>query len=162
MRSCGYVLSAAALLGLCDASQAVTPAPKPTPKASASAPAAPKIIKLKWSTASEVDNYGFYIMRGDAKEGPFKQLNDKPIPGANNSDVPSKYEFEDPAVKEGRTYYYFIESISTQGVREKFSPVLSKVCCQRPEPPKLEENADPHAPKEASPEPSPSPSPSAP
>jgi len=156
MRLSGYLLAGAALFGVCVLAQAATPAAKPSP--SAAAPAK-KSIKLKWSTASEVDNYGFFLMRGDSKEGPFKQMNDKALPGGNNSDVPRKYEFEDKQVKDGQTYYYFIESISTQGVREKFSPVLSKVCCGRPEPPKLEEqeHATPAVP--ASPEPSPAPSP---
>lgn len=153
MKVFGSLLACACLAA--SASAQSTPAP-------AASPADSKSIKIKWSTASEVDNYGFYMMRGETGDGPFKQLNDKPVPGANNSDVPSKYQFEDEDVTDGKTYFYYIESISTQGVREKFSPVLSKVCCGRPEPPKLveQEHAAPAA--VATPEPEPTPSPAKP
>ncbi len=113
------------------------PAP-PSPKAAAekSAPGPgtvkpePPKITLRWSTASEVDNYGFFVLRGEDEKGPFKALNEKAIPGAGNSDLPKAYAYEDLLVTPGKTYYYYLESVSTLGVREKFSPVIKKECCK--------------------------------
>lgn len=119
-------------------STALAQAPAPSP---AAAPAPPKLT-LKWTTASEVDNAGFYVFRGDSREGPFKLLNEVMIPGAGNSETPSKYVFDDQDVEQGRTYYYYLESISLQGVKEKFSPVMSRTCCGQPGSAKVEEKAE--------------------
>lgn len=129
-----------------------------TALAQSPAPAAspgPLKLTLKWTTASEVDNAGFYVFRGDHKEGPFQLLNEVMIPGAGNSETPSKYVFDDKHVEQGRTYYYYLESISLQGVKEKFSPVMSRTCCGLPGSAKVEEHDAP------SPAPSPAPTPAA-
>lgn len=129
----GVVLASAGWL----AAQAPTAAQTPTPPA---AGASDLKITLKWTTASEVDNYGYFVWRGDGADGPWTQMNKKAIPGAGNSDTPSSYVWEDHDVELGRTYYYWLESISVQGAREKFSPVLSRTCCgsasgqRKPEP----------------------------
>ena len=120
-------------------STALAQAPAPPP---AAAPGTPKLT-LKWTTASEVDNAGFYVFRGDSKEGPFKLLNEVMIPGAGNSETPSKYVFDDQDVEQGRTYYYYLESISLQGVKEKFSPVMSRTCCGQPGSAKVEDKETP-------------------
>jgi hypothetical protein len=112
-----------------------SPSPSPSPAASPQATSGLKLT-LKWSTASEVDNYGFFVHRGDSQDGPFTPRNEKIIPGAGNKDTPSRYVWEDHDVERGKTYYYYLESVSIQGVKEKFSPVTSKTCCEPPaEPP---------------------------
>ena len=102
------------------------------PIAPASPSPRPKLT-LSWSTASEVDNYGFLVLRGDQEEGPFKVVTPKVIAGAGTSDVPHQYHWEDVEVVPGQTYYYYLESVSLQGAKEKFSPVISKTCCETPE-----------------------------
>jgi hypothetical protein len=77
---------------------------------------------LKWSTASEVDNFGFDIYRAESEDGPFGRLNDSPVPGAGTSDVPTYYEYLDKTIDPDRAYFYYIESISIHGEREKFTP----------------------------------------
>jgi hypothetical protein len=89
-------------------------------------------LSIKWSTSSEVDNYGFWVMRGDSKDGPFKPAHPKIVAGAGNSDLPRKYSFDDLDVEMGKTYYYYLDAISTHGVREKYSPIIEKKCCDRP------------------------------
>ena len=79
---------------------------------------------IRWSTASEVENFGFDIYRGDEEEGPFIRLTEKPMPGAGTTDLPSKYVFEDDSIEEGKAYWYYVESIAMDGEREKFSPVF--------------------------------------
>ncbi len=124
MRIARHLFPLAAALG---GSLLVAQAP-PAPAATGE-PARPKLT-ISWSTASEVDNYGFLVLRGETEEGPFKVVTEKAIPGAGTSDLPHKYTFEDSDVVQGKIYYYYLESISLQGVREKFSPVVSKTCCE--------------------------------
>jgi hypothetical protein len=39
-------------------------------------------------------------------------------------DEPTDYVYDDLAIDEGVAYYYYVESISTDGVRERFRPVF--------------------------------------
>ncbi len=79
---------------------------------------------LKWTTASEVENFGFDIFRSDSEEGPFEKRTDDPLPGAGTTDEPQSYLWEDFDIEKGKDYYYYIESISMAGVRERFSPII--------------------------------------
>lgn len=90
-------------------------------------------IRLKWTTSTEVDNYGFLVLRGDEENGPFREMTPKVIPGAGNSEVPRDYSWEDRNVVPGKTYWYYLESVSSSGTRERFSPLISKSCCVKPQ-----------------------------
>ena len=79
---------------------------------------------LKWTTASEVDNFGFDIFRSESRDGPFERMTDDPLPGAGTTDEPQSYVWEDFDIEKGKDYYYYIESISMAGVRERFSPII--------------------------------------
>ena len=79
---------------------------------------------LKWTTASEVENFGFDIFRSESEEGPFEKMTGDPLPGAGTTDEPQSYLWEDFDIKRGKDYYYYIESISMAGVREQFSPII--------------------------------------
>ncbi len=78
---------------------------------------------LKWSTASEVNNFGYDVYRSTNKAGPFKRITEQPVPGAGTTDSPSYYQFVDATIDPREIYYYYIESISLDGVREKFTPI---------------------------------------
>lgn len=84
----------------------------------------PLVNRLKWSTASEVDNFGFDIYRGTSEDGPFERITTRPIQGAGTVDEPRYYEFVDEAIDPGVDYYYYVESISVDGIRETFSPII--------------------------------------
>jgi len=78
---------------------------------------------IKWKTASELDNFGFDVYRGESEEGPFTRLTEQPILGAGTSDAPSSYQYVDDTIDPDKTYYYYVESISNNGVRERFTPI---------------------------------------
>ena len=115
------------LMPLAAAAQtAVEPAPMAREEAAAPATAAAPVREnaIRWSTASEVDNFGYDVFRGPTEEGPFERVNDAPIPGHGTTDVPQKYEFRDTTIAANTSYWYYVESISLQGEREKFTPVF--------------------------------------
>ena len=80
--------------------------------------------RLKWSTASEVDNFGYYVYRGETEEGPFERVTEDPLPGAGTTDEPSYYEFVDDRIDPTRDYYYYVESVAMDGTKERFTPVI--------------------------------------
>ena len=87
-------------------------------------PQEPRKNSLKWTTASEVDNFGFEIYRSTSEEGPFQRMTNDPLPGAGTTDEPQPYQWFDYGIEAGVEYFYYIESISMGGVRERFSPVI--------------------------------------
>ncbi len=78
----------------------------------------------KWTTASEVDNFGYDVYRGDNEDGPFVKLTANPILGAGTTDETHKYEYRDDTIDPCKRYWYYVESTSTGGVHEKFTPVF--------------------------------------
>ena len=91
----------------------------------------PLTNKLKWSTASEVDNFGFDIYRSTVEDGPFERITQTPMAGAGTVDAPQYYEFVDADIDPTQDYFYYVESISIDGVRERFSPII-KAPAKRP------------------------------
>jgi hypothetical protein len=79
---------------------------------------------VRWSTASEVDNFGFDVYRAEHEQGPFERITQQPVPGAGTSDEPARYEYTDESIKPDTQYYYYVESISMSGMREKFTPTF--------------------------------------
>ncbi len=96
---------------------------------------------IKWATASEVDNFGFDVYRGDSPDGPFERLNAETIEGGGTTDEPRNYKFIDDTIDPYKTYYYYVEAISMNSVRERFTPVGKAGPKIKPE----EEEAEPEA-----------------
>ncbi len=88
---------------------------------------------IRWATASEVDNFGYDIYRGESADGPFTRLTDEPITGAGTTDEPSYYTYIDKGLDPTKDYYYYVESISMFGQRERFTPI-QKVAARLAEP----------------------------
>jgi len=114
------VLYAAALVVLAGLFAQAAP-PEAT---SAPSPAPALSNTIKWSTASEVENFGYDVFRADKEEGPFARLNARTIAGAGTVDEPRAYQYVDATIEVGKAYWYYVESISMAGVREKFTPVF--------------------------------------
>ena len=80
--------------------------------------------KIRWTTASEVDNFGFDVYRAESKEGPFEVLTEEPIEGGGTVDEPRNYLFVDDTIDPKKAYFYYVESISMSGAREQFTPIV--------------------------------------
>ncbi len=122
----GALAALALLAGGCrSAAPAGAPAPAVAPEPAETAPAPEKTYSntVRWTTASEVDNFGYDVYRGDSPDGPFERLNPEVIEGAGTTDEPTRYRYVDDRIDPRRTYYYYVESISMSGIRERFTPV---------------------------------------
>ncbi len=105
------------------------PFPKPTPP-----PVPPpvtgkpgeKVARLTWNAGQEEQAYGYLIYRADKPEGPFRRVNARIVP-VSDAPPPHKYTYEDKDVEAGRSYYYYLESISKGGVKDRLSGVVTKV-----------------------------------
>jgi hypothetical protein len=94
------------------------------PPAGAEEPAAPQLENvIRWATSSEVDNFGYDVYRADAEQGPYARITPLPIPGHGTTDLPQRYEFRDDTIAPDTVYYYYVESISLDGTRERFTPI---------------------------------------
>ena len=78
---------------------------------------------LKWTTESELDNAGFYILRSETKNGTFKAVNPTLIQGAGTTSERHTYTWTDTTTKPNTVYYYRIEDISHAGVRKQLATV---------------------------------------
>jgi hypothetical protein len=117
-------VAVAVVLAAPAAAEQPAPVPAAAPAASPAASPNPLNNTIKWSTASEVDNFGYDVFRGDKEEGPFTRLNAKIIAGAGTVDEPRYYQYVDETIEVGKEYWYYVESVSLAGVREKFTPVF--------------------------------------
>ncbi len=99
------------------------PAEAPSGKAVAEEGAEDFNNTIKWSTASELDNFGYDIYRSESDDGPFERINAEVVEGAGSTDEVTRYRYVDDTIDPRRTYYYYIESISMAGARERFTPI---------------------------------------
>jgi hypothetical protein len=69
------------------------------------------IINLRWITASEINNEGFFLYRAkDGDDTHWQLLNQNIIAGQGNSNIPHEYEFVDANITEGQNYVYLLKS----------------------------------------------------
>ncbi len=80
-------------------------------------------VFLKWTTESEVDNAGFYIYRSRNNDGKFKVINPKLIQGAGTTGQRTEYTWTDTTAKPNTVYYYRLEDVSHDGIREQLTTV---------------------------------------
>ncbi|GAB4336998.1 MAG: hypothetical protein Kow0037_19110 [Calditrichia bacterium] len=80
-------------------------------------------IRLKWATASEIDNAGFFIFRKTEEQNSFEQLNVQIIPGQGYSTTTNEYEYEDRNVVPGMTYYYKLVSRDFDGTVHTYNTI---------------------------------------
>lgn len=81
---------------------------------------------LRWQATQEKYTYGYLVYRSQERQGPFLRLG-KEIVRAKGGEGVNGYEFIDRDVIPGRTYYYYLDQISLNGIKSRFSGVLAKV-----------------------------------
>ncbi len=78
-----------------------------------------------WTTASEEENFGYDVFRSSVGEkGPFEKLTKQPILGNGTTDETHEYKYADDAIDPCKDYWYYVESIRSDGEREKFTPII--------------------------------------
>ena len=77
-----------------------------------------------WTTASEEENFGYDVYRGTSEKGPFVKLTKQPMLGHGTTEQTHNYKFVDDTIDPCKDYWYYVESIATDGTREKFTPVF--------------------------------------
>jgi hypothetical protein len=77
-----------------------------------------------WTTASEEENFGYDVYRGNSEQGPFTKLTKQPMLGNGTTNETHQYKFIDDTIDPCKDYWYYVESITDSGVREKFTPVF--------------------------------------
>ena len=73
---------------------------------------------ITWHTESELENAGFNILRSETKNGTFTVVNPKLIPGAGTTAERNTYQYTDTGTKPGNHYYYQLEEVSFNGIRQ--------------------------------------------
>ncbi len=89
----------------------------------------PSSIEISWETESEFDTVGFNVLRSDNATGPFTRINEITIPGSADPVAGGSYQFVDPDVEPGSTYYYRLEDVeydNTTQVYEIIEAVVEK------------------------------------
>ena len=83
-------------------------------------------ITLQWTTASELNNLAFHVYRALREEGPYERITAERIAAAGSSTMPRNYTFNDIRLKNGQVYYYKIQDISSDRVKEMHGPIAAK------------------------------------
>lgn len=71
-------------------------------------------IQLNWITQSETNVYGFYILRADKNQITNAEIV-SPFVGATNTSTQQLYQFEDNAIYDEGTYYYWLHILDMDG-----------------------------------------------
>jgi hypothetical protein len=85
-----------------------------------------RLARLTWDAGQEDQAYGFLIYRAERPDGPFRRVN-KDIVRVSDAPPPHRYTYEDREVQPGRSYYYYLESVSKGGLKARLSGVVTKV-----------------------------------
>jgi hypothetical protein len=80
-------------------------------------------IIVEWSTASELDTIGFNVLRGENPDGPFEKVNQQIIPTSDQPLSGGEYTYTDEQALRGKTYYYFLEDLSSSGTHATHGPI---------------------------------------
>ena len=80
-------------------------------------------VLLEWETASEIDNAGFNLWRGETEAGSYTQINAHLIPARGSPISGASYSYLDESVSNGVTYWYKLEDVDLHGVSTFHGPV---------------------------------------
>lgn len=84
------------------------------------------VATLRWTAGSEAGAYGYLVYRAEDRSGPFIRVNDAVIRVPTDGEDRHSYEFADAGLTPGKTYYYYLDVVSREGVKQRFSGIQSK------------------------------------
>lgn len=87
-------------------------------------------VKIEWTTASELNTIGFNLYRRDSVDSPEIRINSELIPGSTDPLTGGNYEYVDQNVEPGKTYYYELEDVETNGTTNRSWNTSVKVARQ--------------------------------
>ena len=80
-------------------------------------------VVVRWTTASEMENAGFYVLRRRDSASDFVQVSPTLIPGAGTTAERQTYTYQDTAAQRNVPYYYRLEEVSLSGERRAVATV---------------------------------------
>lgn len=84
-------------------------------------------VKLSWTTASEINNQGYAVLRSHEKQGKYSELDsyltESSLRGAGTVSHANEYEYTDHSVLPGTTYFYKLVDIDVNGLRTEHGPI---------------------------------------
>lgn len=82
-------------------------------------------VILRWETATELDNAGFYINRSTEPDSGYQRINDTIIPASGDGLTGANYEYSDDDVINGTEYWYRLEAIDLNQNSTFYDAVLA-------------------------------------
>lgn len=79
-------------------------------------------VLLEWSTATETNSFGYYIMRSTLEREGYIGIGDM-IPGAGTTSTPQSYSYRDTNVTVGVRYFYRLIDVDTAGNETSHGPI---------------------------------------
>ena len=97
--------------------------PLPVTLSSVRAERAEGAVVVKWTTASEMENAGFYLWRSQNRKTGFVKVNPTLILGAGTTPERQRYTYRDTTAQPNLPYYYRLEEVSLSGQRRAVATV---------------------------------------
>jgi hypothetical protein len=73
-------------------------------------------LVINWTTHSEVENWGFRLLRSESADGPFVPVSQDLIPARGGIGLTMSYNFVDSSADINKTYFYQLEDVNTHGL----------------------------------------------
>ena len=81
---------------------------------------------LSWTAESEQGVYGYLVYRAEERDGPFLRVNETIVRVPADEAERHEYTWVDSDVEPGKVYHYYLDAVSTEGVKQRFSGILSR------------------------------------
>ena len=80
-------------------------------------------VIVEWTTASELENAGFYVLRSRSRKSGFVRVSPSLIVGAGTTAEQNTYTYQDTTAEANVPYYYRLEEVSLSGNRRTLATV---------------------------------------
>jgi hypothetical protein len=76
---------------------------------------------LKWSVMNDGAIYGYQIFRSGEASGPFDLISKPMLKSKQKNGVSEQYQYRDTSAQSGKTYWYFIGTVYTDGHKQQLT-----------------------------------------